>query len=316
MLPQSIKPMLASLAEPFDSPDFLYEIKWDGYRCLAFLEGSTRLQSRNGKEISHIFPELRQIHQRIRQPGVVLDGEIIAIRDQKPSFSQLQKRAQLRDAAQIRLISQKIPVVYVVFDLLYWNHQSLMQKPLLERRGRLEELMVPGDEWMVTSQIPEKGIAYFQTTAELGLEGVIAKQQDSLYYPGKRVKSWLKFKHKRRGIFIVCGYVENVSSRGELSSLLLGAYDEDILKPYGLVGTGFTVKELEAIHQELRTIRSSACPFGRPIQAPRGLSWTQPLVVCEVEYLELTDDGSLRHPLFIRFRPELKPEDCRFEGSS
>ncbi len=314
MLPQTLKPMLATLAEPFDSPDYLYEIKWDGYRCLAFIDGSTRLQSRNSKAITAIFPELQQIHKKIRRSGVILDGEIIALRDQKPNFAELQKRAQLRNEDQIRLVSQRIPVVYVVFDLLYLNQRSVLQKPLLERRALLEEVLLPTDELILTSPVAGQGRAYFQVTRELRLEGVIAKQRDSLYHPGKRVKNWLKFKHKRTGVFIICGYVEHSSGRGELSSLLVGAYRDDLLKPFGLVGTGFTVKELEWIHRELRAIRTEICPFNSKLQALKGLTWTRPIIVCEVEYLELTDEGSLRQPLFLRFRPELKVADCRFEG--
>ncbi len=316
MLPNTLKPMLATAAEkPFDSPEYVYEIKWDGYRCLAFLDGATRLQSRNLKDISPVFPDLGQLHQRAKQSSLLLDGEIVALRDGKPSFRELQKRAQLRNPEQIARLTAKIPVVYVVFDLLYLNGDSLLELPLTQRRQLLEENITPADELIPTSQVPGRGLAYFNATAELGLEGVIAKKTAAPYLPGKRVKTWLKFKHKRNGLFIVCGFIENTTSRGALRSLILGVYRDGVLCWRGMVGTGFTMRELALIHQELRQITVEPCPFtGTPLRQS-GVYWVKPLITCEIEYLELTDDGSLRHPTFIRFRPDKQPADCQLEDS-
>lgn len=312
MLPNVLKPMLATPAEkPFDSREYLYEIKWDGYRCLAFLNGATRLQSRNLNDISHVFPDLGQLSRQTKLPDLLLDGEIIALRDGKPSFLELQKRAQLRNPEQIARMVAKIPVVYVVFDLLYLNGASLLELPLIKRRQLLEENLIPSDELVIAGQVPERGIAYFSATAELGLEGVIAKKADAPYSPGKRVKTWLKFKHKRNGLFIVCGFIENTTSRGELRSLILGAYHDDILRWCGMVGTGFTMRELALLHQELRQMTVESCPFtGIPLRKP-GVSWVKPLIPCEIEYFEVTDDGSLRHPTFLGFRPDKQPSDCQ-----
>lgn len=315
MLPIYIKPMLAKTAiEPFDSPDFTYEIKWDGYRCLAFTSSKTQLQSRNLKDISAVFPELNNIHQRLNKPNCILDGEIIAFRDNRPSFLELQKRAQLRNEQQIKTAMKSVPVVYVTFDLIYWNDQSMIHEPIEKRRSLLTETLTPTDDLIVTQFIENSGISYFKAITQLNMEGVMAKQKGSFYLPGKRVGSWLKLKHKKMGNFVVCGYLINPTSRGFLSSLILGAYFSNEFKFFGMVGTGFSTNELRVIENELSKIVTSNCPFNDiPINSEK-VHWTKPLVVCEVEYLELTDEGSLRHPSFKKFRPDLHPEDCIFEN--
>ena len=303
--------MLASLAEPFDSPEYTYEIKWDGYRALAFLDSNTRLQSRNLKDITGIFPDLSQIHSFIKQTGTVIDGEIIALRNGKPDFRELQKRGQLRNKSQILNALKSIPVTYIAFDLLYLNGQPLFQEPLETRRSLLADNLYPSTQLVLTDSIESKGIAYFNSIAAMGLEGVIAKKKNSVYSPGKRTKTWLKFKRRQRDPFIICGFVINPTSRGELSSLVLGAYLDGRLKYFGMVGTGFSRKELEITLKELQKIVSRSSPFTGSITPKlKDISWTKPLVVCEVEYLELTDDGSLRDPSFKRFRPDIKPAEC------
>jgi DNA ligase D-like protein (predicted ligase) len=318
VLPKTFAPMLATIAEPFDSPDFTYEIKWDGYRLLAFIENGTRLQSRNGKEISYLFPDLAQIHQWFRRPGCLVDGEVIALRDGKPSFAQLQQRAQLQDPRQIREAQKNIPVVYVVFDLLYRDYQSIYEQPLSLRRNLLQETLTPSAEIILANWVEAKGQSYFESVSALGLEGVIAKRSDSVYLPGQRVKSWLKFKRKQTDYFLICGYTKKTSSRGELSALILGAYQEGNLTYCGLVGTGFTVWELEVMQRELDRIRIPESPFTGIVKIPgvpkwgwsvkpAELVWVKPLVVCRVEYTEQTADGSLRHPSFQEICPEVPP---------
>lgn len=312
-LPQFVKPMLATLAEPFDSKEYTYEIKWDGYRSLAFLDSATKLQSRNLKDITPLFPELRQLHSAAKKPGIILDGEIIALRDGKPSFSELQKRGQLRNEAQIRNSLKAIPVIYVVFDILYSDYQPVFSEPIEKRRRLLAENLKPSDAMITAKYIEDHGNAYFNSICEMGLEGVIAKKKGSLYLPGKRVKTWLKFKRKQHGNFIVVGYVLNPTSRGELSSLILGAYLGNKLTCFGMVGTGFTREELALILTELKKITVATSPLKVFKDNPPNVFWTRPIIVCEIEYLELTDDGKLRHPSFIKFRPDLKPEECIFE---
>lgn len=310
MLPSYVEPMLAMMGEPFDSPDYIYEIKWDGYRCIAFLDNGTRLQSRNQKDLTMVFPELSQIHRHFPKPGVIIDGEIIALRDGKPSFLELQKRGQLRNQENIKLAAKKTPVLFIAFDLLYFNFQSICKKELSFRRELLLNSCSDKNELIISRFIEKDGVDYFRAISQMGMEGVIAKKKDSLYLPGKRIKSWVKFKRKLKENFIICGFTLNPTSRGELSSLILGAYHEDKLKFFGMVGIGFTRQELLIFKEELKKIQTEICPFtGGPLKQEKTV-WTKPIIVCEVEYLELTDEGSLRHPIFKRVRADLTPEDC------
>lgn len=300
------------MAQPFDSQEYTYEIKWDGYRSLAFLDSQLKLQSRNLKDITSIFPELAGI-KCSQKPGIVLDGEIIALRNGKPSFLELQKRGQLRNENQILNAVKTIPVIYVVFDLLYLNFQPILHEPIEKRRRLLIENIKPSPSLVMANSIEGQGVAYFNSISEMGLEGVIAKKKGSCYLPGKRLRTWLKFKRKKIGFFIICGFVLNPTSRGELSSLVLGAYHEGKLVFCGMVGTGFTQNELKTALKELQNIVSKTPPFTSSLVTQlKNFYWTRPIIVCEVEYLELTDDGSLRHPIFKKFRPELKPEECVF----
>jgi bifunctional non-homologous end joining protein LigD len=311
MLPHVFQPMLATMATPFDSRDHIFEIKWDGYRCLTFYDdGKIRLQSRNAHDFSIVFPDLLTLGERIRRPGCLLDGEIIALRDGKPSFLELQKRAQLRNPALIKAEAQKIPVIYVVFDILYRDHRPVFQEPLEKRIEMLDETIRTGDLLVRSGFVEQDGLQYFQSVAAMGLEGVIAKRKGSPYLPGKRVKHWLKFKRKRIGAFVVCGYIPNSAGREAIRSLILGAYYGNRFTFCGMVGTGFTQAEMHIFYQELNRIRTDESPFGSRPSLEKAC-WNRLLVVCEVEYLELTDDGLLRHPSFRRIRPDLGKEDCR-----
>lgn len=319
MLPLNFAPMLATTAQPFDSPDFIYEIKWDGYRCLAFLDSQTRLQSRNLKDISFLFPELTNLHQKVSRSGCLMDGEVIALRNQKPSFLELQKRAQLRDTSLIETAARTIPVFFVLFDLLYYQYEPIFNRPWQERRQLLEECLQEDERYLLSGFIQEKGVAYFEAISQLKLEGVLAKQKNGIYCPGKRVHSWCKFKKRILANFIICGYT---TATNILSSLILGSFWEGRLRYMGIVGTGFTHNELGGIAAELQKIAVPDSPFRDQIikipysKQPKKTIWTKPIVVCEVEYLELTDEGILRHPSLKRFRPDLKPEDCEYGETS
>jgi bifunctional non-homologous end joining protein LigD/DNA ligase-1 len=315
MLPKNFEPMLATLADPFDSSEYTYEIKWDGYRCLAFLDSHTRLLSRNQHDMTNIFPELGNLHLYTKKQGCLIDGEVIALRNGKPSFIELQKRAQLRNKEMIEFRRRQIPIIYVVFDLLFYNQIEVYNRPLNERRQLLYDNFKAKDELILASFIETKGQSYFKAISELGLEGVVAKKNGSVYHPGKRSKDWLKFKRKIHQNFIICGYLINTEkAESTLRSLILGAYIDNRLSFFGMVGNGFTEREMNLIGNELKKITTSTCPFSEKPNTPKNVFWVKPAVVCEVEYLERTDDGSLRHPIFKRFRPDLKTEDCQYEG--
>lgn len=221
MLPQTIKPMTAKVNQPFDSPQFTYEIKWDGYQCLAFLESTgTRLQSRNENSFNFLFPELLNLHQKVKSPCSVLDEELVSIRNGKPSFLQLQKRGLLRNEQRIKAAVINNPIVYVVFDLLYMDEQPIYHEPIETRRSALRDILIPDDQVIISDYIEEKGVKYFKSIVELGLEGIVAKKKGSKYSPGKRVDYWFKFKNRRTDNFIICGY----EGGHTIEELILGLY--------------------------------------------------------------------------------------------
>lgn len=325
-LPDKIRPMLAVAAEPFDSPDYLFELKWDGLRALAFLNGGTRLQSRNLREISAQYPELASLHTRVKESGAVLDGEIIAPADGKPSFQRLTSRMHTTSPLRIKRAMQENPVLYVAFDLLYYNGRSLLQEPCRKRQELLLSAVTPGDSLITSTVLPEKGRELFRLAAEKDLEGVVGKEKNSPYLPGKRSPFWKKIRVTRSAPFVICGYTTNPTGRRDLSALIIGAYQVHertrLLLPCGLVGAGLSQEEIDHLLHLLRPLASNASPFaaggvlpGGPGREPGAdkpqVHWVRPELACEVEYLEFTAGRQLRHPLYRGLRPETDPAECR-----
>ncbi|HHW12631.1 MAG TPA: ATP-dependent DNA ligase [Firmicutes bacterium] len=312
MLPLKIAPMLAVSAPPFDSPDYHFELKWDGIRCLAFLTATTRLQSRNGREISFQYPELDNLHRQVKVSDVVLDGEIIALADGKPSFFRLQSRMHTTSAAGIREASRTNPVLYVAFDLLYLKGESLMNQPLATRQELLHKVVNPSPHLMISTPIPHAGTALFKQVAALGLEGVVGKDKNSPYLPGKRSPYWKKARVVRNNDFVICGYTTNPQGRPDLSAILVGLYAGKELHSYGLVGTGFSQSEINHLLTLFAGLKRTESPLAAPPMLPN-LHWLEPRLVCEVEYLAVTPDRHLRHPRYkgLRNRP---PAACRVEN--
>ncbi len=194
-LPDFVRPMLAQTAEPFDSARHLFEIKWDGARCLAFIEPRRmRLVSRRGLDVQQQYPELAGLSQL--PAGTVLDGEVVVLEEGKPSLARLQQRAQLSNPARIEILSKRRPVTLMVFDLLYLRYKNVMAQPLIDRRGQVQELIerLGTPHLMAPSYVLEHGRHYFAEIERHGLEGVMAKRLDSAYSPGRRLPDWLKIK--------------------------------------------------------------------------------------------------------------------------
>ena len=311
-LPRQIPPMLAVSAPPFDSPAYRFEIKWDGLRCLAFLEEATRLQSRNGRTITFQYPELTDLHRQVNASGVVLDGEIIALADGKPNFSRLQNRMHATSAAGIQAGARQHPVIYVAFDLLYHKGQSLMAHPLEARQEMLYTVVTPGPHLIISEAIPEAGQALFARVAALGLEGVVGKAKNSPYLPGKRSPHWKKARVTKNADFVICGYTVNPQGRADLSALVIGLYAGEKLVSYGLVGTGLGQQEIDHLLRLFSPLLREKPPLVDPPPLKK-VRWLEPCLVCEVEYLAVTPDRHLRHPLYkgLRDRP---PAECRVEN--
>ncbi len=309
-LPRNIKPMLAKSSAAFDSDEHLFELKWDGTRCIAFIEKKRlRLQNRRLVDITHRYPELHGLREAAAG-GTVFDGEIVVLHEGRPSFRRLQEREQITDPDKIEMRSALLPATYMVFDLLYLEGKSLMKKPLAQRRELLEGLFPLGD-YVVLSQSYEKGKKLFSMAVRKGFEGVMAKAKESPYLPGTRSGHWLKFKKAADIDAVVCGYMEGSGKRSEtLGSLVLCAYSEGALRYIGRVGTGFDEETLKRLRETLDGLRSPGRTAGGEVRTPRKVRWTRPELVVKVGYQEKTREGKLRVPVYKGIRNDKPPEEC------
>jgi len=297
-----LKPMLCATGKPFDSAEFIYEVKWDGYRCLAFLDRGTRLQSRNLKDMTGLFPELSGLQAYFNGLPAVLDGEIVVFgEDGNPSFSGLQSRGRLKQAGRIKQAAQNNPALYLAFDLLYFKGRSLCPEPLSRRRQLLEENLQQTGPLLLSQMVEELGTAFYQACVARGLEGAVAKRKDSPYLPGKRSPYWQKFRHTFEDEFLVLGYEPGTGGR-KIASLVLGQYLDGCLIYRGRVGTGWNEEEEACLLNGLKGLIKTSPPLQPlPLELKHPL-WVDPPPICTVEYLELTAQGQLRHPVYRGLR--------------
>ena len=313
-----IAPMLASAAdEPFDSPDFTYEPKWDGVRTIAFVDGGeVRLQTRNLLDCTKQYPEATQAAEALTGAyHAILDGEIVAL-DEKgvPSFQRLQPRMHVSDESTVRKLRKSTPVIYQVFDILYADGEDLTRKPLRERLRRLDEALTPMGSIRRSEGFPGTGVALFEAAREQGIEGIVAKRLDSIYLPGARSPAWVKIKAFRTMECVIGGWTAGQGGRTKtLGALLLGVYRDGKLQPVGHVGTGFDERTLRDLLNILEEHESPMSPFATEPRTNQPARWCLPELVCEVEYVEITRDGTLRHPTYRGLRPDVDPRDATGE---
>ena len=314
--------MLATAIEkPFDNPDWLFEIKWDGYRAIAFIDdGRVRLVSRNQNDLSAQYPELATLPQFVKARRAILDGEIVALDDQgRPSFSLMQQRTGFRPGKS-RLGREGVPVIYYTFDLLYLDDLDLRRVPLEQRKQLLEERIINGNALRFSDHYPEKGIALFEAAAQKGLEGIVAKKRDSLYAE-TRSRDWLKIKITQRQECVIGGYTDPEGSRAYFGSLVLGLYDKQgRLIHVGQAGTGFDQKTLKEMFARLQPLATSKNPFYGEIGGLRKIHFVGPELVAEIKFSEWTHETSeggmkLRAPVFMGLRTDKLPEECTLEDA-
>lgn len=313
-LPALFAPMLPTLAgDPFDSADHLFEVKWDGVRALAFCDqGSTRLYSRSGREVTHQYPEFAQLHQRLNLPNAVLDGEIVALDDAaRPSFERLQHRIGLARPSDVQKGMREISLDMVLFDLPFAAGRWVGGEPLVDRLERLRDAVEFGDRVCRSDALPECGVALFEAARARGLEGVVGKRRLSHYIQGKRTRDWLKVKATYDIDCVIGGFSGGTGHRStSIGALLVGTYDAGgNLRYNGSVGTGFDGKTLAALVPLLRGLVTDRCPFAGRIPA-KGVFWVKPELVCRVEYREMTAGNKLRAPSFKGLRDDKGPEEC------
>lgn len=309
----TIHPMLAKSSPPFDSEEHIFELKWDGTRCIAFVgKKSVRLQNRRLMDITHRYPEFKDLKRFLKAQSAILDGEIVVFVEGVPKFEKLQQREHVEDANRIEILSGLIPATYVVFDLLYLNGKSLMKKPLTERRELLKGLFPLSDN-VIFSESYTEGKKLFSAVLKKGFEGIMAKHRESLYLPGERSGYWLKIKKAFDIDAVVCGYLMGEGGRkGYFGSLILGVYDKGDLIHIGQVGTGFDDKTMRQVYHILSKMKSPKCPFREVPELKRKAFWSKPEMVVRVGYQEWTKDKKLRVPVFKEIRDDKSPEECTF----
>jgi len=310
---RNIRPMLAQTAQPFDSEEHYFEPKWDGMRCIAYIQGGKlELQNRNLTYVTRSYPELQELRANVKSNAIILDGEIVVLEKGLPSFDALQNRFGVDDAHQVRMLSRKIPTTYIAFDLLHLNGKDLINHPLSARREKLANVITNSPHLLLSQFVTSKGRSYFQNALKLGLEGAIAKKSKSTYQIGISSEDWLKFKQVKTMECIIAGYTMGTGLRSStFGALVLAAYGKSgNLRHLGNVGTGFTDAAILRMMKLLKPLRTKTKTVPGEVKAPAPIRWVRPQLVAEVGYMNMTRDGKLRLPRFERLRLEKAPADC------
>jgi bifunctional non-homologous end joining protein LigD len=317
-MPEAIHPMLATpVSKPFDDPAWLYEIKWDGYRAVAFVkDGKVRLVSRNQNDLTARYPELHDLPQLVQAKTAILDGEVVALDETgRSSFSLMQQRTGIRSGGRRGPAQPGIPVLYYAFDLLYLDGYDL-RRVALERRKEVLKRIVQAKDPMRYSEHFDQGASLFDAAKKNGLEGILAKRRASCYEE-KRSSEWLKIKITQTVDCVIGGYTDPEGSRQYFGSLVLGLYDKKKqLIHVGQAGTGFDHKLLKQIFELLAKREAPRSPFHGSVDAKR-VHWVKPELVAEVKFTEWTHETSegglkLRAPVFMGLRDDKDPKDCTF----
>ena len=320
--PELVRPMMAvpgELPPPAEDDAWAYEMKWDGVRAVAYVRsGAVRLMSRNDLDVTRSYPEVAAPPAALAAGEAVLDGELVTFDVRgRPSFARLQERMHVRDAAVARRLAERVPVVYLVFDVLYLGGRSLLRTPYSERRTALAGLDLDGDAWRVPPSFGGPGADVMAASRETGLEGVVAKRLASVYLPGRRSPDWRKVKHIRMQEVVIAGWRPGRGRReGGVGSLILGVPGLEGLQHAGGVGTGFTDRMLDDLAARLAPLARPTSPFAHelPRAETRDARWVEPRLVGEVVFTEWTPDGRLRHPSWRGLRPDKRPEEVRREA--
>ena len=297
-----IPAMLAKETDtPFSDDEWIYEIKWDGYRAIAELnKGSVKLYSRNGNSFADIYPNITRELKNVKA-NAVLDGEIVVMNeDGEPDFQKLQHYDGNRH----------LPLHYYVFDLLEFNGKKLYEVPLIERKQLLQNLLPKNNVIKYSDHVEADGERFFTAIGERNMEGIMAKRKASNYIPGKRTNDWLKIKNHKSDEAIIAGFTAPRGGRKYFGALVLGVYDDNkSFKYIGHTGSGFDEKLLKQLYDQLQPMIINQSPFAEKVKTNMPVTWVKPKLVCELKFTEWTSDGKLRHPIFLRLRPDKKASE-------
>lgn len=302
---KNIKPMLISeMQDAFDSKEYIYELKLDGERCIAYLDSdNTELRNKRNVKMLPKVPELSNIHEQAKV-RCILDGELIVIKDGKPDFFEIQRRSLMSNSFRIQLAASKFPATFTAFDILYYEDHEVTSLPLMQRKKLLEKAVKENERIAISRYIEEKGVAFYQLAEQNQLEGIVAKKKESKYYLDKRTKDWIKIKNLQDDDFVVCGYI---LKENNVISIVLGKYSGKQLVYKGHVTLGVSTSDFNKIKSIPRT---SAHPF---IDLPSGNEnaiWVSPELVCTVKFMMKTANDSMRQPVFKGLRNDKEPEEC------
>lgn len=300
---RDIKVMLISEEkEAFDDENYIYELKLDGIRCLAYIDkNGIDLRNKRNDKVMFKYPELSNIYKQLNCNNAILDGEIFILKDSKTNFYEIQRRSLMSDKFKIELASKKLPVSFSAFDILYKDNTQITDLPLIERKEILKSSIIENDRISITRYIETEGKKLFQLTTQNELEGIVAKKKDSKYYFGKRTKDWIKIKNFEDDDFVICGYIEKESN---ITSIVIGKYNNQNELVYkGHVTLGVS-------NQALRIIKSQKTLDIPLFNTKDNTIWIEPKLVCVVKYMHKTESGGIRQPVF-KGLSEKPPIECK-----
>ncbi len=291
--------LLNEVKEPFDDENYIYELKLDGIRCVAYIEPkSVTLQNKRYKDVTDIYPELSEIRKCVKK-RVILDGELVVLTDGKPDFYALQRRSLMTDSFRISLAAKKNHVQFAAYDILYFNGKDLTDKPLMERKEMLSKAVTEGHNLSVSRWIEKNGVAFFELAKKENLEGIVAKKKDGLYFIGKRTSEWIKIKVMQDEDLLVLGFQPD--ENGKVKDLILGYYDDTgELKCRGKVYLGVSKAEQKIIAEfaKKNTVK-------RPwFDKYKNVVWLKPQLVGTAHFMHETESGGMRQPVWKGLRED------------
>lgn len=319
-LPELVRPMLATAGNlPKPDDGWAFEFKWDGVRAVCYVDGGRiRVRTRNDRDVTVAYPELRGLGEALGSRPAILDGEIVAFGDDGvPNFGALQERMHVLDPAKARRGAERTPVVYLIFDVLHVDGRSTMSSSYEERRALLDGMALAGAHWQTPPWFRGGGEAVLDAAGQQHLEGVMAKRLSSTYLPGRRTADWIKVKHARMQEVVVVGWTPGQGRRrGSLGALLLAVPRDGELRYAGKVGTGFNDAALEDLTDRLAPLERASAPMAGtlPSRQVADAHWVEPKLVGEVTFTEWTREGRLRHPSWRGLRPDKSPGDVSLES--
>lgn len=293
---RDIKPMLISEErEPFDSSDFIFELKLDGVRCVAYIDkNGVDLRNKRNDKVLFRYPEMSEVYKQLKCENAIFDGELFILKNNKTDFFEIQRRSLMSDKFKIELASKQLPVSFVAFDILYKDNKQLTDLSLLERKQILQESLIENARISISRYVENEGIKLFELTMQNDLEGIVAKKTSSKYYFGKRTKDWIKIKNYVDEEFIICGYIEKENN---VTSIVIAQKHNDKLVFKGHVSLGVSKDALNIIKSQRKLDYSL-------FETKDSTIWIEPNIICTVKYMEKTESGNLRQAVFKGIRAE------------